>query len=311
MIAEPDQTALPHATPVVPGEHELREALARAPHRFLDVGHSRLAYWRFGRGPDVVFVHGWPLTAATFRHLIPRLADAFTCHLVDLPGAGLTEHGPDTSMINLSAHAATVRAAIDALGLAGYALVAHDSGGLIARMVAAGDPARVRALVLGNTEIPGHAPWLVTAYALAARLPGGTRLIGALMRSRTVRRSRLAFRGCFADPSYLDGDFHDLFVAPLLSSPRARAAQLSLLRTIHSSDVERLVDAHARISAPVQLVWGTDDPFFPIDKARGMLEQFAGPARLDPIEGGKLFAHEDRAADFAALARPFLAAAAG
>src|SRR6185295_1757181 len=98
-------------------------AFRRKPDSWIDVGHSRLAYRRFGRGPDLVFVHGWPIHAATFRGLVPRLADAFTCHLFDLPGAGQTETTAD-SPIHLGAHADTVRRAIDVLGLDRYALLA-------------------------------------------------------------------------------------------------------------------------------------------------------------------------------------------
>src|SRR5207244_12221655 len=121
------------------------------PHDFIAAGRGRLAYWRFGQGPDVVLVHGWPLTAATFRHLVPALARHYTLHLFDLPGVGHSAEwgGP----IGLGPHAAALSAAIDTLGLGRYALVAHDSGGTIARLVAA-DDARAVALVLGNIEIP-------------------------------------------------------------------------------------------------------------------------------------------------------------
>jgi pimeloyl-ACP methyl ester carboxylesterase len=287
-----------------PTETEVGAAFRRAPDRYLDVGHSRLAAWRFGQGPDLVFIHGWPLGAATFRKIVPLLCDAFTCHLVDLPGAGKTELGPEAP-IDLVAHATTMRAAIDALGLTRYALVAHDSGGYVARLVAADDP-RACGLALGGTEIPGHTPWLVAAYALLAKLPGGMGLIRTMLRSRALRTSRLGFAGCFVDPTYVEGEFHELFVAPLLASPRAAAAQLRLLENVNGQMMARLRPVHAKIRVPVQLVWGTDDPFFPIAKARQMLGQFGGPARLDEIEGARLFSHEDRPEQFVALARPFL-----
>jgi haloalkane dehalogenase len=297
-------TPTAEAVPTTPTEREITAALRRGPQRRIDVGSSRLAYWRFGRGPDVVFVHGWPLGSATFRRLVARLADAFTCHLVDLPGAGHTEWGPDTP-IDLPSHARTVRAAVDALGLSRYAFVAHDSGGFIARVVAAGD-ARVAGLSLGNTEIPGHTPWLVTMYALLAKLPGGPGAIRTLLRSRAIRRSALGFGGCFSDLAALDGEFHELFVAPLFASRRAADGQMQLLRTVKPSHLAGLEDVHRRIAAPVQLVWGDRDPFFPLEKARAMLDQLGGPARLDVIPGAKLFAHEDHPDAFAAHARPFL-----
>jgi pimeloyl-ACP methyl ester carboxylesterase len=295
--------------PAPPTEAEISRAFRGAPHRFLDVGHSRLAAWRFGRGPDLVFVHGWPLWSATFRRVVARLADRFTCHLVDLPGAGKTESRPGAP-IDLVAHAATVRAAIDALGLSSYALVAHDSGGFVARLVAAEDR-RARGLVLGNTEIPGHTPWLVAFYALAARVPGGGRLLLRLLRSRAIRRSFLGFGGCFVDPAYGEGEFKELLVDPLLVRGPAADGALALLRQTRKSDMARLGPAHAAIRVPVLLVWGGDDPFFPLPRARAMLDSFAGAAAIEVIPGAKLFAHEDRPEEFVAAARPFLGACFG
>ena len=66
------------------------------PHRMLDVGHSQVPYWCFGEGPDLFFVHGWPLTSATWRELVPSLSEHFTCHLIDLPGTGESEWDADS-----------------------------------------------------------------------------------------------------------------------------------------------------------------------------------------------------------------------
>ncbi len=297
-------TSAPSKPTATPTEKEIAQAFRGPPHRFLDVGHSRLATWTFGRGPDLVFIHGWPLSAATFRRVAARLADGFTCHLIDLPGAGKTETRPGAP-IDLISHAATIRAAIDVLGLSEYALVAHDSGGFVARFVAAEDP-RARALVLGNTEIPGHTPLLVALYALLARIPGGGKLLLGLLRLRAVRRSSLGFRGCFEDVAYGEGEFHELLVAPLLRAGPAADGAIALLRKTTNADMARLGPIHGRIKAPVKLIWGPDDPFFPIAGARRMLSQFGGPATLDEIPRGKLFVHEDRADEFTALARPFL-----
>jgi pimeloyl-ACP methyl ester carboxylesterase len=56
----------------------------------------------------------------------------------------------------------------------------------------------------------------------------------------------------------------------------------------------------------VRCIWGTADPFFPIAKARRMLEQFPAGAELVEIPGAKLFAHEDHPDAFVAHALPFL-----
>src|SRR4051812_14118292 len=87
-----------------------------APHDLLDVAPHRIAYRRFGQGPDIVFVHGWPLHSGTFRALVPLLADRFTCHLLDLPGSGQTE-SPVDAALDFPSQAAIVRATVDRLGL--------------------------------------------------------------------------------------------------------------------------------------------------------------------------------------------------
>lgn len=307
-VSTPTSAALRSSSPC-PDIPRVTAASFARPHRFVDVGHSRLASWTFGSGPDVLFVHGWPLSAATFRHVADQLAGSFTCHLVDLPGAGRTA-APDPSVIDFPTHAATVRAAADALGLSRFALVAHDSGGFVARLVAADDP-RVAGIVLGNTEIPGHMPPALLAYVLLARSGLGDTLLPHLLGSRLVRHSALGFGGCFADPRSADGEFHELFVEPLITSPEARAGAMALLRNVHGDAMDGLRDVHARIEAPVHLVWGEADPWFPVAKARAMLPQLGGPATMSTIAGGKLFVHEDHAGAFAAHAAPFLGACLG
>jgi haloalkane dehalogenase len=299
------ETAVPTtSSPAAPSESEVLASFRGAPHAHVDIGHSRLAYRRFGRGPDLVFVHGWPLHAGTFRALVPRLADRFTCHLLDLPGAGQTQCSAETP-IDLASHAASLRTALQKLGLTRYALVAHDSGGGIARLVAADNP-QVSALVMSGTEIPGHHAAVVAFLQFMSKLPGGVRLLMASMRLRAVRRSSLGFAACFQDLAHLDGEFHELFIEPLLRSPEVAARQFELVRRFDVGVIARLAEVHRRIQAPTLLVWGEQDPIFPLAKARAMLPQFAGGARLEVLAGGKTFVHEEKPAALAALARPFL-----
>src|SRR5262249_38463870 len=127
------------------------------------------------------------------------------------------------------------------------------------------------------------------------------------MRSARFRRSRLAFGDVFTDPAFVDGDFGDWFVRPLLASRRLAEGQFSLMRHLDFGLLDGLGAVHARIRAPVLCIWGPDDPFFPIAKMRRILGQFPGGAQLVEIPGAKLFAHEDHPEAFAAHAAPFLA----
>ena len=98
---------------------------------------------------------------------------------------------------------------------------------------------------------------------------------------------------------------------PLITSPAARAGAMALLRNVHGDAMDGLREVHGRIEAPVHLVWGEADPWFPVAKARAMLSQLGGPATMSTIAGGKLFVHEDHAVAFADHASPFLAACLG
>lgn len=265
---------------------------------------DNLAYRKAGSGPDLVFIHGWPLHGETFRAIVPRLADRFTCHVIDLPGTGRSRW-TDATPISFDDHARVVAAAIRELGLERVGLVAHDSGGAIARLVAAELGDRCFGLVLGNTEIPGYHPPGLVAFVALAKLPVAWRLLPATLRSRRLRRTSLGFGSCFSDRRVIDGEFSALFVDPILASRRALDGQLALLRGLDWSTLDELAAVHAQITAPVQLIWGVDDPWFPIARARPMVGSFGGGAELVELPG-KLFVHEERPVEWADHAGRFL-----
>lgn len=278
---------------------------ADATPRFVDVGHSDVAVRQLGRGPDLVLVHGWPLHGATYRDLVPHLAEHFTCHIVDLPGAGLTRCR-DPRAIELGRHAGTVGATIDALGIERYALFGHDSGAMITRLVAHHHGERVVASVMCNTEIPGHVPWQLLLYKAASALPLGDRVFRMLLRNRWFRGTSAAFGACFEDMQLLDGDFGDLFIQPLLHDEAALDGAMALIRNFDEDVMKGLSRIHREMKAPSLLIWGADDPFFPLSKAEQMLPQFTAGAEIEILRPGKLFVHEERPTDVARLTIPFV-----
>jgi haloalkane dehalogenase len=272
----------------------------RAPDEFLDVGAGEVAYRRVGTGPDVLFVHGWPVSGATFRTLLPHLVNHVTCHVIDLPGAGSSRFDAATPL-TLDQHIRTVTRVVDLLGLDEVAMVGHDSGGMIARHAAAGDT-RVRAMGLVNTEQPSGLSWRFKLFLAPRRLPGFGAALGWLVGQPRLRRNRLVLGDAFVDRSLLDGEFDEFFLRPIHEIPARLDAAMRLLRTF---DVHALGDAHRRIACPVQLVWGDQDPFFPLPAAKAMVDTFPD-ARLHVIEGGALFCHEERPAEVAAALLPTL-----
>ena len=260
-----------------------------APVQYADLGTTRMAYRVFGSGPALVFVHGWPLSGVTFRSLIDGLRHEFTCYVPDLPGAGQT--GWDDTVRDLFTDgAARIGALIDTLGLQRFGLIGFDSGGAIARLVAAERPGRVFAMVLTNTETPGHMLPLMTMLQRAARLPGATAIFRGLLRSRAFLRSRFGFAGTLKDLDHLEGDFKEASLQPLQSDP---SGPLQALRHANLHIADELGEVHARIDAPLLCVWGDRCGFFPVSGAEAMVEAWPAEARLVVLSGHKLLVHEE------------------
>lgn len=278
----------------------------RPPDRFLDAGPGggEVALRTVGSGPDVLFVHGFPVSGATFRLLLPHLVDHVTCHVIDFPGTGSSRFDA-TSEITFDRHVETVRRVVDQLGVDDVAVVGHDSGGMITRHAMAGDD-RLRAMGLVDTEQPQGLTWRFKAFLMGRHVPRFGDVLGwAAMRPR-LRRNRLVLGGAFTDRSLLDGDFQDLFLGPLHDDPAKRRAAQALLKSFDTSAVTALGGLHRRIEAPVQLVWGADDIFFPVEWAREMVATFPD-ARLTVVPEAGLFSHEERPAEVAAALLPVLA----
>ncbi len=284
---------------------EAADLFRREPDRYITVpgGRGEVAYRTVGTGPDVLFVHGWPVSSATFRTLLPSLTDHVTCHLIDLPGAGSSRYTADTPL-SIENHIASVRAVVDELQLDRFAAVGHDSGGLIARHALAGD-SRLRALGLIDTEQVSGPSWRFRMFIAGRHLPGYGAGLGWAAGRRRLRRSRFILGGAFQDRSLLDGEFDEFFLQPLSTSSQHRRATTQLLRSFDYQMIRDLPQIHQRIDVPVQLVWGASDPFFPTRWARDMVDTFPN-AKLEVIDDAALFVHEERPGDVARVLLPVL-----
>ena len=279
------------------------ELFRQPPDRFLDVGAGEVALRQVGSGPDVLFVHGWPVSGATFRGLLPHLVDHVTCHVIDLPGAGSSRFDADTTL-TIARHIESVRRVLDLLELDDVAVVGHDSGGMIARHAVAGDT-RLRSMGLVDTEQPQGLSWRFKLFLSARHAPGLAGGLGWAVGNRRARRSPLLLGDAFVDSSLLDGEFDEFFLRPLNQIPERRDAAVRVLRSFDTRLVHDLGAVHRRIDVPVQLVWGEKDPFFPLDRAREMVGTFPD-AHLEVIPDATLFCHEEKPAEVADALLPVL-----
>lgn len=279
------------------------------PTRLLNLRHSTLPYWKVGQGPNLVFVHGWPFDARIWKRVVDLLKDSYTCHLFDLPGAGSSRLSSTTPM-NLSAYVDTVLELLDAVGLgdANLGFIGHDSGGSIARLVAATKPERVTGMVFGNTEVPNRYSPLFRRFLWLSRLP----LVATLMRYALrfeVVLANMALVGRTPNKAALRRELEQTYFARFQTNERAFHQSMTILKSVRVSDFDQLAEAHARVSAPVHLVWGRRDPWFPLRDAKEMMTTFAGGAKLTVIDDAALMVHEEAPSEFAATVRELFSGA--
>ena len=118
------------------------------PRRFVGTAAGRrIAYAETGAGPPAVLVHGTLMTADDMRlGPMEALARRFHCIAFDRPGHGWSDHvrGADAS---LWAQAATLRDAVQALGLSRPVICGHSYGGAVALAYGLAYPDEVSGIV--------------------------------------------------------------------------------------------------------------------------------------------------------------------
>jgi pimeloyl-ACP methyl ester carboxylesterase len=109
-------------------------------------------YRVLGSGPAVLFVHGIPTSGRLWDPLVDRLAERFTCVVVDLPGFG--ESPPPRAADRDPAHLAVELERLrEELAIPRWHVVGHDAGATIAVHYAAAHADRVARLVLMSAPV--------------------------------------------------------------------------------------------------------------------------------------------------------------
>ncbi len=271
------------------------------------VDQASIHWRRQGSGPAIVFLHGFPLAGHTWDKVIADLRDHFTCYTLDLIGLGESRSSAREDFSS-QGQARAFQRTLSELAVASYALVGNDTGGWVARELALIDTQRVSHLTLTNTEIPFHRPPWIPLYQALARVPGFGVVMRQVLRSRWFRRSPMAFGGCFHDLSYLNGEFHQRFIMPLLASPERMQGLMQFLREMKFTRLDAFNDLHRQLAMPTLFIWGADDPTFPEPRAREMAERFPHVRGFHSVPNAKLFFYEEHPREVARLIDQFVQA---
>lgn len=101
------------------------------------------------KGRPVIALHGWLDNAASFSPLAEHLDFERPFFALELPGHGHSEHRPKSAHYHLVDNTLDVLAFVDSIcGGGEFDIIGHSLGGIVATLVAASVPDRVRHLVL-------------------------------------------------------------------------------------------------------------------------------------------------------------------
>ena len=254
----------------------------------------------------VLLLHGVALSGRLWHGVMEELAGSFHLVAPDLPLHGATPAGPDEDF-HLEALAGFVEAVADGLGLSSFDLVANDTGGAIAQVVAARSPGRVRTLALTNCDTQDNMPpaafsptvELAAQGALAPSAP-------ALLADPAATRDAIFGPALEKPDQAMDVDLVRSFLEPVMGTPE-RAAQFErmLVEVMDGADLARFEGGLRALGVPALIVWGTDDVFFAPEWGRWLADLLPGAEPVVELDGARLFFPLERPTELAGHLRRF------
>ena len=253
---------------------------------FVEVGGARLYYYAAGTrsgAEPVIFLHGFPASSHLWRDLVPQIPAGHRLVVCDLLGYGRSDR-PGAHDLSIAAHAARVVGLMDALRIPAAAIVGHDLGGAIAQQLAVRHATRVARLALISSAAfdawpPRELKMAKAALPMARRMPVKP-VLNALRR---------ALRHAYEEEEH-GAHSVDMYLRPF-EAPVGRDALIAHVAAMDPAETVALAGALEGIAVPTAVIWGEDDPFFPVSVAHRLQRAIPG-ATCDVLSGVKHFAPE-------------------
>ena len=231
------------------------------PDRYATVEEHHVRYWQEGAGPAIVLVHGLANSVITWRKNVEALSRNSRVIALDLPGHGLSDM--PKVRFGLPEGAAFVASFLDEIGVDRAHLVGNSMGGAVALELALARPERTASLTLADSAGLGR------EISLVLRL-GSLPLLGEYARRPTLKGVRNLVRWLVHDPNLVDEDELPLRLSYLKREGSAQAL-LRFLRTgvglFGQRPATRRDAVLPSVSVPTLIVWGAQDPLFPVRQA--------------------------------------------
>ncbi len=226
-----------------------------------------------GSGPNLVLAHGWPWSSYSWHRVIPKLAQSYRVHWYDMPGYGRSGKDP-AQRTALDVQGEIFVEMLEHWRLERPSVIAHDMGGATT----------LRAHLLHKCEFEHF----ILMNVVAMR-PWGSDFFDH------VGRHIDAFSGLPPHihkaivEAYISGaivsDLPDEDLAALVSPWLSEAGSSSFYRQFAQADEKLTAEVEPLFKAircPVDVVWGEDDPWIPLERGRS-LHQLIPQSTFTPL----------------------------
>ncbi|MCA0246558.1 MAG: alpha/beta fold hydrolase [Proteobacteria bacterium] len=247
----------------------------------------RIAYEIYGSGPEtLVFVPPWSIVhSRVYKAQLPYFSTRYRCITYDGRGNGKSDRPQDVEAYSLENYAADALAVMDATATTGAVLIGLSFGGMLACVLAAYHPERVKAAVLVGTSAsigPNHPDTTIENFLVRRESDDGW-----------AKFNRDYWRESYPD-------FAAFFVRNIFSEPHSTkqiedavgwACETTgevLARTVEARPIMPAFDIseamYRRIRCPVLMIHGDDDQIQPYARAQAVASVTG--AELVTIRGG-------------------------
>ncbi|TWH37381.1 alpha/beta fold hydrolase [Rhodococcus rhodochrous] len=262
-----------------------------------------------GTGPVLVFIHGLLMDGTGWRHVVEQLRGTYRCIVPTWPlGSHRIPMRPEADL-TLVGMGHLIGEFLDALDLRDVTLIQNDWGGAQA-FLSVSNPERVSRLVLAACEaFDNYPPGPVKPLLPLVRIPGGVRVLMAVLGTKLGRRGPGTWGWMSKRP--VPGPVMDAWFRPATVDRNIRR---DLAKYAPSAPPKQqlleIAAKAAQFSGPVLVVWATEDRMMPRDHGRRLAEAFPD-ARLVEIDDSYTLLAEDQPEKLTAAIEEFLTTTAG
>jgi magnesium chelatase accessory protein len=265
---------------------------------FVDAGGLRWHLQRFGRGPELLLLHGTGASCHSFAPLARLLCKNYSLLIPDLPGQGFSGPLPE-SCSNLSGFSAALEALLETLELQPRYAIGHSAGAAILSWMTLQNQLQPKALMAFNGAFLPFGSVAAPLFSRAASWMSRSRLLAWVTAAHGLFERPI--RNLIEETGSQPNEEMLYCYSQLLRNPDHIS---ETLRMMAGWRLEPLKQALPRMPVPLHLVTCDNDQTVPSWQSRRLVE-LIHRATLDELPGLGHLGHEEQPAPFAKLVRRY------